>query len=75
MLTCSVQGDPEPQVTWFKDNKPLSSSDIMDLKYKNGIATLFINEVFPEDVGDYVCKALNTMGSTETKCALKIKRK
>lgn len=20
-LTCSVQGDPEPQITWFKNNK------------------------------------------------------
>lgn len=47
----------------------------MDLKYKNGVASLFINEVFPEDDGEYVCKALNTMGATETKCILKVKRK
>ncbi|KAF2885739.1 hypothetical protein ILUMI_20443 [Ignelater luminosus] len=72
-LNCIVQGDPEPQVTWTKNNKPLSSSDIMDLKYKNGIATLHINEVFPEDEGDYVCKATNSLGSAETKCHLKIK--
>ncbi len=40
----------------------LSSSDILDLKYRNGTATLSINEVYPEDVGLYTCKAKNTLG-------------
>lgn len=47
----------------------------MDLKYKNGMASLSIHEVFPEDEGEYVCKAVNTMGTTETKCVLSVKRK
>uniref|UniRef100_A0A1Y1MHB7 Ig-like domain-containing protein n=2 Tax=Photinus pyralis TaxID=7054 RepID=A0A1Y1MHB7_PHOPY len=72
-LSCIVKGDPEPQVVWSKNNKVLSSSDIMDLKYKNGIATLHINEVFPEDEGDYVCKATNSIGTIETQCHLTIK--
>lgn len=46
----------------------------MDLKYKNGVAVLHINEVFPEDEGKYVCKATNSVGTAETKCQLKIKR-
>ncbi|KAG8238874.1 hypothetical protein J437_LFUL018785 [Ladona fulva] len=71
-LKCTVKGDPDPQVTWFKNGQPLSSSDVIDLKYKNGIATLTINEVFPEDEGNYVCKATNTKGSTETSCTLKV---
>lgn len=53
----------------------LSSSEIIDLKYKNGIATLHINEVYPEDEGEYACKATNSVGVSETKCQLKIKRK
>ncbi|XP_025833492.1 twitchin isoform X4 [Agrilus planipennis] len=72
-LSCIVQGDPEPQVTWTKNSKTLSSSDIIDLKYKNGIATLHINEVFPEDEGDYTCKATNSLGTVETTCHLTIK--
>merc|ERR1719239_1422637 len=71
-MKCSVSGDPEPQITWFKDNAPLSSSDIIDLKYKQGLATLTINEAFPEDEGDYKCKATNSMGSVESICKLKI---
>lgn len=74
-LTAHVSGDPDPQVTWTKNGNLLSSSEVVDLKYKNGIATLRINEVYPEDEGEYICKASNSLGTTETKCRLKIKRK
>merc|ERR1719297_638376 len=53
-------------VTWTKDGKPISSNEIMEVKYKNGIASVTINEVFPEDGGKYTCKATNTKGSVET---------
>ena len=71
-LKCTVKGDPEPQITWFKNGEPLSSSDIIDLRYRQGLASLSINEVFPEDEGAYICKATNSLGSAETKCDLKI---
>lgn len=74
-LTAHVKGDPEPQIVWTKNNKPLSSSEVVDLKYKNGIAKLHINEVYPEDEGEYVCKATNSVGASETKCRLTIRRK
>lgn len=53
----------------------LSSSEVIDLKYKSGVATLTIREVFPEDEGEYTCKATNSLGSTTTSCKLKIKGK
>lgn len=74
-LQCTVKGDPEPQITWSKNGKAISSSEIMNLKYKNGAATLTINEVYPEDEGVYTCTATNSIGATDTKCNLKIKRK
>lgn len=63
------------QITWSKNGKAISSSEIMDLKYKNGVATLTINEVFPEDEGVYTCTATNSIGSTETSSKLTIQRK
>jgi hypothetical protein len=53
----------------------LASSDIIDLKYKSGVAMLSINEVFPEDEGIYTCKATNSIGTAETSCKLKVYRK
>ncbi|CAG2161698.1 unnamed protein product [Oppiella nova] len=73
-LKAVVKGDPEPQIQWLKNGKPLSSSDIIDLKYKNGVASLNINEVFPEDEGDYECIATNSEGKVSTKCKLTIIR-
>jgi len=65
-LKVQVKGDPDPQVTWTKDGVAMSSSEIMEVKYKNGVASVLINEVFPEDAGKYTCRATNTKGSVET---------
>ncbi len=74
-LKAKVKGDPEPKVEWFKNGKLLASSDIMDLKYKNGVANLSIGEVYPEDEGEYECVATNSVGKASTKCKLSIIRK
>ena len=65
-LKVQVKGDPDPQVSWMKDGKPISSNEGMEVKYKNGAASVTINEVFPEDGGRFTCKATNTKGSVET---------
>lgn len=71
-LACVVSGEPEPKVNWYKGSEQLASSDIISLKYKNREATLHIEEVYPEDEGEYICKASNAEGSAETKCKLTI---
>lgn len=74
-LQCQVAGDPEPQVSWYKDGKKLESNDFVDLKYKYGLATLKIEEVYPEDGGEYKCVAKNFVNQAETQCTVKVKRK
>jgi len=65
-MSVQVKGDPDPMVTWLKDGKQIASNEIMEVKYKNGVASVIINEVFPEDGGKYTCKATNSKGSVET---------
>jgi hypothetical protein len=72
---CQVAGDPEPQVSWYKDGKKLESNDFVDLKYKYGLATLKIEEVYPEDAGEYKCIAKNYVNQSESIATLKVKRK
>lgn len=74
-LTVKVEGDPEPQITWLKNEQVVTSSDVVDLRYKYGVASLTIQEVFPEDEGEYVCTATNSIGTISTTCKLKINRK
>lgn len=74
-LSVVVEGDPEPQITWLKNEQIVTSSDVVDLRYRGGIASLTIAEVFPEDEGEYVCTATNSIGTVTTTCKLTIKRK
>ncbi len=71
-LRVQVRGDPDPQVVWTKNGKPLVSGEILEVKYKNGVATLTINEVFPEDAGKYACKATNAKGAIETTSVVRV---
>jgi len=71
-LKVSVKGDPLPQVTWTKDGKELASNDIIEVKYKNGVALVIVNEIYPEDSGKYTCKATNAKGSVETSSTIKV---
>jgi len=71
-LKVSVKGDPSPQVIWTKDGKELASNDIIEVKYKNGVAVLTVNEIYPEDYGKYTCKATNAKGSVETSTNVKV---
>ena len=71
-LKVSVKGDPLPQVIWSKDGKQIASNDIMEVKYKNGVASVVIDEIYPEDAGRYSCKATNPKGSVETSSRVKI---
>ncbi|KAF0299363.1 Twitchin [Amphibalanus amphitrite] len=71
-LRCQVRGDPDPKTAWSKNGEPLSSSDVIDLKYRNGVASLVIAEVFPEDEGLYECRAYNSMGEVTTTCKVTV---
>ncbi|NEU36215.1 hypothetical protein GN156_36795, partial [bacterium LRH843] len=57
----------------LKNGQVLTSSNVVDLKYRNGIASLRITEIYPEDEGEYICRASNSLGQTETKCILTVK--
>lgn len=74
-LECVVSGDPEPKVTWMKDGVSLTSSESLEVKYKNGVAKVIIGQVSHADAGTYVCQAKNTAGKVDTQCQLKVNSK
>lgn len=64
-LMCVVQGKPIPKVEWLHDNKPISEGkEITLIQDSEGICSLAIHEVFPEDAGEYTCIAINRIGES-----------
>ncbi|XP_015782492.1 obscurin isoform X3 [Tetranychus urticae] len=62
-----VRGMPLPQVTFFKDDKPLETNDRVRIIYENKeVFELFIDHVKPEDAGLYKAFAINSLGEDST---------
>lgn len=63
-LECRVRSEPTPKVTWMKNGSPLKSSNrYLMSERKDGLCTLTIYHPEPDDSGEYVCKAENSVSS------------
>ncbi|KJH44302.1 immunoglobulin I-set domain protein [Dictyocaulus viviparus] len=67
MLSCTVIGKPEPEVTWFKDGVAIQiDHDHFSRKDSIGEHALIIKNLRVEDVGSYSCEAVNKAGKDIT---------
>ncbi|XP_033162682.1 papilin isoform X2 [Drosophila mauritiana] len=57
VMSCSVQGYPEPNVTWTKDDVPLYNNERVQITYQPH--RLVLSDVTPADSGKYTCRASN----------------
>lgn len=55
-LTCAVEGEPTPEVTWLVNGEELKPSDGVIMVVGNGKATLTLKGVTPDKAGDVTCK-------------------
>ncbi|XP_031431207.1 LOW QUALITY PROTEIN: hemicentin-1 [Clupea harengus] len=62
-LECVVDGSPTPQISWLKDNQPITTGGSLRI-LSNG-RTLQVVNAQVTDTGRYVCVAENLAGSTE----------
>ncbi|KAM6972736.1 myomesin-2 isoform 2-T2 [Aplochiton taeniatus] len=62
-LTCTVWGDPTPEVTWFKNEQEVASSEHTKITFEGGkFASLVITTVTSEDSGKYSINVRNKYG-------------
>ncbi|EEB18956.1 conserved hypothetical protein [Pediculus humanus corporis] len=65
-------GDPNMKVEWFFNGKPLLHKNRLHPIYDFGYVALNFEWVYPEDSGEYLCRATNLYGQDETRAVIKI---
>ena len=65
---CEVRGNPEPEVTWLKQNSSLSANKRI---FKSG-GGLVITDVMSQDGGIYTCSARNILGVQTSSATLTV---
>lgn len=80
-LECIITGEPEPKVTWYKDDveidalpEPLRSS-FKTGKFMNVRQLNIVNTVPDAHSGTYTCRAQNEYGEAECSCGILIRSK
>lgn len=62
-LTCTVWGDPQPEVTWFKNEQEVVSDEFNQISFDSGkFASLTIKTVTVDDSGKYSINVRNKYG-------------
>merc|ERR1739845_223095 len=64
-------GDPNMKVEWFFNGKPLPFKNRFTPIYDFGYVAMNFGWVYPEDSGEYVCRATNAYGMDETRGIIK----
>lgn len=72
-LQCEISGLPEPEVIWYHENKPVKESSDVQLLFRGDRCSLFIQEAYLEDMGEYKVVAINSAGEASSTCKLTVK--
>ncbi|XP_064372104.1 nexilin isoform X6 [Dromaius novaehollandiae] len=71
-FTVKVTGEPKPEVTWWFEGEMLQDSEDYQYIERGETYCLYLPETFPEDEGEYMCKAVNNRGTSASTCILTI---
>ena len=67
-LTCDATGNPEPVLSWFKDENLVNCSNRIRFSEDNKLLT--VTNMKRTDSGKYVCVAHNEVGNATSKIAI-----
>ena len=74
-FTVKVTGEPKPEITWWFEGEMLQDGEDYQYIERGETYCLYLPETFPEDEGEYMCKAVNNKGSAASTCILTIESK
>merc|ERR1712233_97368 len=68
-VTCEAQGNPRPDIFWYKDGLPFDADGI---RYRNGKSTIKMKNLMEVDSAVYTCQAKNLVGSVTKNYTLNV---
>ncbi|XP_051802144.1 myomesin-2 isoform X2 [Acanthochromis polyacanthus] len=75
-LTCTVWGEPTPEVSWFKNEQEVASTEHTKITFDGGkFASLVINKVTPDDSGKYSINVRNKYGGEFVEITVSVYRR
>ncbi|TTM04436.1 Nexilin [Bagarius yarrelli] len=74
-FTVKITGEPKPEVSWWFEGELLQDCEDYQYIERGETYCLYLPETFPEDEGEYMCKAVNSRGSAASTCILTIESK
>lgn len=71
-LDCIIIGQPEPEVIWYHDERPVKESADFQLLFQGDKCSLIIEEAYLEDGGEYKAVAINSAGEATSQCKVTV---
>ncbi|XP_058980466.1 uncharacterized protein LOC101894461 isoform X1 [Musca domestica] len=71
-LDCIIVGQPEPEVIWYHNERPIKESADLKLLFQGDKCSLVIEEAYQDDAGNYKVVAINSAGEATSSCEVKI---
>ncbi|XP_011496105.1 PREDICTED: titin-like [Ceratosolen solmsi marchali] len=72
-LEVKVKGKPKPKIKWYKQELEIHSSTEFEIEeFKDGTSILTITETYPDDSGEIVFEAHNSLGVATTTTYLSV---
>lgn len=74
-LDCVITGQPEPEVIWYHNGKPVKESAEVQLLFQDDRCALVLQETVVDDNGEYKVVAINSAGEASSQCKLTVTAK
>ncbi|XP_069489741.1 immunoglobulin-like and fibronectin type III domain-containing protein 1 [Ambystoma mexicanum] len=72
-MSCAVRGNPEPQITWYKNGKSIAEDPHLWKSNIVGVCSLMVPCITLEDSGEYTVIAKNILGEATCKATLAVR--
>uniref|UniRef100_A0A8C5TSA8 Titin n=1 Tax=Malurus cyaneus samueli TaxID=2593467 RepID=A0A8C5TSA8_9PASS len=71
---CTIENyDESTQVTWYFGMRQLENNEKYEIKYEDGVATMYVKDISKSDDGTYRCKVVNDYGEDSSYAELFVK--